>query len=167
MRYTLKERIFSLRDSYYIQDENGENGFEVQGKLITLHNTLVLRDLKTGEESKIWEKRLSLRSTYVIERPNQPDVSVRKDLINILREGFTIDMPGNAPDLRIQGDILDKNYTITRDGDIVAQASKKWLSLRDSYTVDVAPGEDPVLIIACAIIIDRMAHEDEAKEQDS
>ena len=129
MRYTLKERIFSLRDSYYIQDENGENGFEVQGKLITLHNTLILRNLKTDEESKIWEKRLSLRSTYVIERPNQPDVSVRKDLINILREGFTIDMPGNVPDLRIQGDILDKNYTITRDGETVAQASKKWISL--------------------------------------
>ena len=167
MRYTLKERIFSLRDSYYIQDENGENGFEVQGKLITLHNTLILRNLKTDEESKIWEKRLSLRSTYVIERPNQPDVSVRKDLINILREGFTIDMPGNVPDLRIQGDILDKNYTITRDGETVAQASKKWISLRDSYAIDVAASEDPVLIIACAIIIDRLAHEDEAKERDS
>lgn len=167
MRYTLKERIFSLRDSYYIQDESGENVFEVQGKLITLHNTLILRNLKTDEESKIWEKRLALRSTYVIERPNQPDVSVRKDFINILRDGFTIDMPGNAPDLRIQGDILDKNYTITRDGETVAQASKRWISLRDSYAIDVAASEDPVLIIACAIIIDRLAHEEDAEDKDS
>jgi uncharacterized protein YxjI len=161
MRYTLKERIFSLRESYYIQDETGQNAFEVRGRLISLRDSLTLHDLKSGEEIKIQEKMLSLRPVYTIQRPNLPDVSVRKDFINFLREGFTIDLPGNQTDLRIQGDILDLSYTITRDGTTVAQASKKWISLRDSYVVDVATGEDPVLIIACAIIVDRMAHEGE------
>lgn len=161
MRYTLKERIFSLRESYYIQDETGQNAFEVRGKLLSLRDALTLHDLKSGEAVNIHEKMLSLRPVYMIERPNQPDVAVRKDFINFLREGFTIDLPGNQTDLRIQGDILDLNYTITRDDTTVAQASKKWISLRDSYVVDVAPGEDPVLIIACALIIDRMAHEGE------
>ena len=161
MRYTLKERIFSLRESYYIQDETGQNAFEVCGRLISLRDSLTLHDLKSGEEIKIQEKMLSLRPVYTIERPNLPDVSVRKDFINILRDGFTIDLPGNQTDLRISGDILDMSYTISRDGTTVAQASKKWISLRDSYVVDVAAGEDPVLIIACAIIVDRMAHEGE------
>ena len=161
MRYTLKERIFSLRESYYIQDETGANAFEVRGKLISLRDSLTLRDLKTGEEIQIQEKMLSLRPVYLIQRPNQSDVAVRKDFINFLREGFTIDLPGDQTDLRIQGDILDLNYSISRSGTTVAQASKKWISLRDSYIVDVAAGEDPVLIIACAIIVDRMAHEGE------
>jgi uncharacterized protein YxjI len=161
MRYTLKERIFSLRESYYIQDETGQNAFEVRGKLLSLRDALTLHDLKTGETVNIHEKMLSLRPVYMIERPNQPDVAVRKDFINFLREGFTIDLPGNQTDLRIQGNILDMNYTITRDGATVAQSSKKWISLRDSYVVDIAAGEDPVLIIACALILDRMAHEGE------
>jgi len=161
MRYTLRERIFSLRESYYIQDETGQNAFEVRGKLLSLRDSLALHDLKGGEVVKIKEKMLSLRPVYTIERPNLPDVSVRKDFINILRDGFTIDLPGNQTDLRISGDILDMSYTIARDGTTVAQASKKWISLRDSYVVDVAAGEDPVLIIACAIIVDRIAHEGE------
>ncbi len=161
MRYTLKERIFSLRESYYIQDESGRNAFEVQGRLISIRDSLALHDLNTGEEIKIQEKMLSLRPVYTIQRPNQPDVSVRQDFINFLREGFTIDLPGNQTDLRIQGDILDMSYTIRRAGETVAQTSKKWISLRDSYVVDVAAGEDPALIIACAIIVDRIAHEGE------
>jgi uncharacterized protein YxjI len=161
MRYTLKERIFSLRESYYIQDETGQNAFEVRGRLLSLRDALTLYDLKTGEAISIHEKMLSLRPVYMIERPNQPDVAVRKDFINILRDGFTIDLPGKQTDLRIQGDLLDLSYTITREGTTVAQSSKQWISLRDSYIVDVAPGEDPVLILACALIIDRMAHEGE------
>jgi len=85
---------------------------------------MTLHDLKTGEEISIHEKMLSLGPVYTIERPNQPDVAVRKDFINILRDGFTIDLPGNQTDLRIQGDILDLSYTITRDGTTVAQSSK-------------------------------------------
>lgn len=161
MRYTLKERIFSLRESYYIQDETGRNAFEVRGRLLSLRDSLVLHDLNTGEEINIQEKMLSLRPVYNIQRPNQPDVAVRKDFINFLREGFTIDLPGNQQDLRIQGDILDLSYTITRGNELVAQSSKKWISLRDSYVIDIASGEDPVLIIACAIIVDRIAHEGE------
>ncbi len=161
MRYTLKERIFSLRESYYIQDETGQNAFEVRGKLLSLRDALTLHDLKTGEAISIHEKMLSLRPVYMIERPNQPDIAVRKDFINFLRDGFTIDLPGNQTDLRISGDILDMSYTISRDGTTVAQSSKKWISLRDSYVIDVATGEDSVLIIACALIIDRMAHEGE------
>lgn len=161
MRYTLKERMFSLRESYHIQDESGRNAFEVRGRLLSLRDSLTLYDLNSGEEIKIQEKLLSLRPVYTIQRPNLPDVSVRKDFINFLREGFTIDLPGNQTDLRIQGNILDLSYTISRNGETVAQASKKWISLRDSYVVDVAGGEDPVLIIACAIIVDRIAHEGE------
>jgi len=161
MRYTLKERIFSLRESYYIQDENGQNAFEVRGRLLSLRDSLTLHDLASGETVKIQEKMLSLRPVYTIDRPNLPDVSVRKDFINLLRDGFTIDLPGDQADLRIQGNILDMSYTISREGTTVAEASKKWISLRDSYVVDVAAGEDPVLIIACAIIVDRIAHEDE------
>ncbi len=159
MRYTLKERMFSLRERYVIQDEHGQDAFAVQGRLLSLRDSLTLRDLTTGEEIEIQEKMLALRPVYNIRRPNQPNVQVRKDFVNLLRDGFTIDLPGDQPDLRIQGDILDMSYTISRAGTTVAQTSKKWISLRDSYVVDIAAGEDPALIIACALIVDRIAHE--------
>lgn len=164
MRFVLKERIFSLRDSYYIRTDQGDNAFEVNGRLIGLRDKLTLRDLQGNTLATITEKMLSLRPVYTIARPGQPDAKVKKDFINILREGFSVDMDGGLPDLRIQGDILDHNYTITRDGEVAAQVSKKWISLRDSYSVDVAAGEEPVLLVACAIVVDRIAHDDEDKD---
>jgi uncharacterized protein YxjI len=41
---------------------------------------------------------------------------------------------------------------------VVATVSKKWLTLRDTYGVDVADGEDPVLILASAVVIDQVCH---------
>lgn len=166
MRFILKERLFSIRESYYIRDEAGNELFEVTGRLISLRDQLVLRDGQGNILATITQKLLALRPIYTISRPDQPDAVVKKDFINILREGFSVDMAGNLPDLRIQGDILEHNYTITRDGIVVAEASKKWISLRDSYTVDVAADEDTVLMLACAIVVDRITHEEEEKEDE-
>lgn len=161
MRFVLKERIFSLRENYYIRDEDGNELFEVTGRLISLRDKLTLSDARGNTLATITQRRLALRPVYTIRRDGQPDATIKKDFINVLRDGFSVKMDGDLPDLRVQGDILDHNYTIKRDGTIVAEASKKWISLRDSYVVDVADEADTVLLLACAIVVDRVAHEDD------
>ena len=165
MRYILKERIFSLRESYYIRNEQGDNLLEVTGRLIGLRDKLTLRDMGGNEVATVTKHLIALRPTYTIARPDQPDATVKKDFINILREGFSVDMAGGLPDLRIQGDIFEHDYSIARQGVTVAQVAKKWISLRDSYMVDVADGEDPVLLLACAIVVDRITHEEEDEKE--
>ena len=165
MRYILKERIFSLRESYYIRNEQGDNLLEVTGRLIGLRDKLTLRDMGGNEVATVTKHLIALRPTYTIVRPDQPDATVKKDFINILREGFSVDMAGGLPDLRIQGDIFEHDYSIARQGVTVAQVAKKWISLRDSYMVDVADGEDPVLLLACAIVVDRITHEEEEEKE--
>lgn len=165
MRYILKERIFSLRESYYIRNEQGDNLLEVTGRLIGLRDKLTLRDMGGNEVATVTKHLIALRPTYTIVRPDQPDATVKKDFINILREGFSVDMAGGLPDLRIQGGIFEHDYSIARQGVTVAQVAKKWISLRDSYMVDVADGEDPVLLLACAIVVDRITHEEEDEKE--
>jgi uncharacterized protein YxjI len=161
MRFILKERIFSLRESYYIRNEEGDNLLEVSGRLIGLRDKLTLRDLQGSTVATVTKHLIALRPTYTITRPGQPDATVKKDFINILREGFSVDLEGDANDLRVQGDIFDHSYSISRQGVTVAEVSKKWISLRDSYVVDVAEGEDTVLLLACAIVVDRITHEED------
>jgi uncharacterized protein YxjI len=166
VRYILKERIFSLRESYYIRNEQGDNLLEVTGQLISLRDRLTLRDMGGNEVANVTKHLIALRPTYTIARPDQPDATVKKDFINILREGFSVDMAGGLPDLRIEGDIFEHNYSIRRQGATVAQVAKKWISLRDSYVVDIAEGEDAVLLLACAIVVDRITHEEEAEDRE-
>jgi len=166
MRFVMKERIFSLRESYYIRDEQGQNLLEVTGRLLSIRDKLVLHDPHGNEAATITKQLIALRPTYTIARPGLPDAKVKKDFINILREGFTIDMEGDLPDLRIQGNIFEHNYSILREGTIIAEISKKWISLRDSYVVDVSDGEDAVLLLAAAITVDRITHEEEDEDAD-
>ena len=56
--------------------------------------------------------------------------------------------------LEINGDLLDHEFTIERDGQTVATISKSWLTMTASYAVEVAPGEDDLLILASVLALD-------------
>ena len=84
---------------------------------------------------------------------------VKKDFINVFRLGFTVDVPG-PDDLEATGSLLDHEYTFRRGDRVVAQVSKQWFSLLDTYGVEIAPGEDDVLVLASTVVIDMIAHPD-------
>jgi uncharacterized protein YxjI len=65
-----------------------------------------------------------------------------------------------GPDRHAQGNFVDHEYTIERDGDKVAEISKRWFRVADTYGVEVAPGENDILILATTGAIDEMAHPD-------
>ena len=83
---------------------------------------------------------------------------VQKAMITPVRERWTVKVDG--PDLQVQGNIVDHEYTIERDGQRVAEVSKRWFRVRDTYGVEVAPGENDILILATTAVVDTMAHPD-------
>ena len=64
----------------------------------------------------------------------------------------------NGPDMDAKGNLVDHEYEIERDGDTVAEVSKKWFRVRDTYGVEIAPGEDEALVLAITVCIDAMSH---------
>jgi len=69
-----------------------------------------------------------------------------------------VDIPGGQ-NLKTQGNILNHEYRIERDGTPVAVVSKGWFRVRDTYGVEVREGEDALLILAITVVIDMMAHQ--------
>ncbi|PZR13594.1 MAG: hypothetical protein DI536_12660 [Archangium gephyra] len=158
MRYTMRQDLFAFGDDYTIKDEHGREVYKVDGKAFTLlREKLSFEDMAGNELAFIREKLISLTDSYEILRDGKQVAVVKKDLINILRCGFTVDVPG-PDDLDAQGNLLDHEYTFRRGDRVVATVSKKWFTLRDTYGVDVADGEDPVLILASAVVIDQVCH---------
>jgi len=45
-----------------------------------------------------------------------------------------------GPDLDVQGNILDHEYSINERRNKIAEVSKKWLSLTDTYGVEIGEG---------------------------
>ena len=164
MRYLLKQKLFSFGDDFTIKDDDGNAAFQVDGKAFTLfREKLSFQDMQGQELAFIRERIIALTPSYEILRNGEVAAVVKKDLINLFRCGFTVDVPG-PDDLEAQGNLLDHEYTFKRGSREVAVVSKKWFSFTDTYGVELDAAEDPVLILASTVIIDMICHADASKQ---
>lgn len=153
MRYVIRERLFRLGEDSDITDEYGRPVYRVDGKVLSLRNTVVVRDMAGAEVAKVERHLIALRPTYGISRYGEELAEVRKKLISPFVDRFTIDIPG-PQDLSVTGSLFEHEYAIAREGQLVATVSKSWLSLTETYGVEIVPGEDDVLILASVLALD-------------
>lgn len=158
MRYVMKQKLFCWGDDFRIKNEAGNDVFFVDGKVFTLGNKLSFQDLNGNELAFIRQKLLSWGPTYEITRGDELLAVVKKQLFTFFRCAFTVDVPG-PDDLEAQGSFLDMEYSFTRGGRTVAEVSKRWFAWNDTYGVDIASGEDDVLILASTVVIDQICHD--------
>jgi uncharacterized protein YxjI len=160
VRYVMREKIFAIGDDFTVKDDQGNDRFVVDGKVFSLGHKMIIRDMSGNEAATVHQDLLSLRHSYVITRGGKEIAEVKKKLLSVLHERFIVDTHG-AGDLEITGSILEHNYSFARGDTAVAVVSKPWIELRDSYGVEIADGENDVMILACTIVIDLFAQEHE------
>ncbi|MEV8516540.1 LURP-one-related family protein [Dactylosporangium sp. NPDC051484] len=148
--YVIQERFFDIGEDFDVLDDHGRKVLHVDGKVLSLRDRLVVEDPSGREVASVYRKLIALRPTYQIEIGGEEAAEVRKKLFTPLRDKFTIDVPG-PDDLEMSGDLFDREFTVERGGREVATVSKRWLSIRDSYAVNIAQGENHLLIL-CAVL---------------
>lgn len=159
MRYVLKQKFWSWGDDFSIKNAAGEDVFFVDGRAFSWGDKLSFQDINGNELAFIRQKLLSWGPTYEIEVHGRLVAVVKKKLFTFLRCKFTVDVPG-PDDLEAQGDFFDHEYTFEREGRAVAHVSKRWFSWTDTYGVDISEGEDDVLVLASAVVIDMVCHQE-------
>ena len=164
-RYKIRQNLISIGDDFWIEDEEDKRVFKVDGKVLRIRKTLVFEDVNGRKLAQIQERLLTIKDTMAIEDANGDQLAtVKKALIAPLRDRWSVNVK-NGPDLDVQGDILDHEYSIKQGRKKIAEVSKKWLSLTDTYGVEIDPGQNEILILAVAIAIDMMAHDDDGKKR--
>ncbi len=157
--YLIRKKLLALGDDFWVEDEAGERVFHIDGKVMRLRDTFVVETADGEELLKIKEQRLKLRKTYAIERQGEEIATVAKALVTPLRDRFTIEVAGGGT-LEAKGDLLDHEFTIEWEGGArMAEVSKRWFTMRDTYGVSVLPTQDDVLAIAIAACIDAMGRD--------
>jgi uncharacterized protein YxjI len=162
--YLIREKLFDLGDDYDIRDESGALVFHADGKSLSLRDRVVIEDAAGREVASVHRRLVSLRPAYTIEIGGEKAAQVKKKLFTPFRDRYTIDVPG-PDDLELRGDLLDHEYTVERDGRDVARVSKRRLTIRDTYAVQVAAGEDDLLIL-CGVLVVDLAESRAEKERD-
>ena len=156
MRYLIKEKIFTLADRFRIENEQGYPQYEVVGKILTLGNKLNIYDMDGTELIYIEEKIFRFLPEYTIYRNGNIIGKIKKEL-TFMKPRFIIE--SSYGDFTIEGDVFHHNFDILKNGNPVAWVSKKWISLSDTYSVDIAEGEDHPFILSIVIILDQIFYD--------
>ena len=158
IRYQMRQKMVAIGDDFWIENEQGQKVFKVDGKALRVRQTLVFEDAHGTELCKIQERMLRVKDSMEVEGPQGGQVAmVKKAMITPVRERWVVKIKG-GPDLEVQGNILDHEYSIGEGRDKIAEVSKKWFRLRDTYGVSIDPGQEDIIILAVTICIDEMVH---------
>ena len=156
--YQMRQKMFAIGDDFWIENDRGEKCFKVDGKALRVRSTLIFEDRNGQEQCKIQEKMARVRDTMDIEGPDGKTIAtVKKAMITPVRERFTVNIQG-GPDIDIQGNLLDHEYTFEQGGRKIAETSKKWFRVRDSYGVEIEPGQNDILILAATVAVDMISN---------
>jgi uncharacterized protein YxjI len=154
--YRMVQQLATLGQDFFVQNDQGEKLFKVDGEASQVRDSLVFRDMNGNELCTIQLRQLQVRDTFDVEDPRgETLVSVKKTMMTPLRDRYTITID-KGPVLSVQGNILDHEYRISDDRRTVALVSKKWFRARGSYGVEIAPGNNDIAILAATVCIDQM-----------
>jgi uncharacterized protein YxjI len=158
----VREKFFSIGDDFWITDAGGNQVFLVDGKALRLRQTFELKDTSGMVLATVHRKLIAVRDTMEIEHDGQVVATVRTALISLLHHRSVIDL-ADGTQLEAVGNILDKEFDLRDAGGPIAHISRSWFRVRDTYGVDIAPGQNDALVLCIAVCLDRIHHDEEGR----
>ena len=146
-----------------IVDERGRQAFRLDGPLNGGPATgesgpgkrLSFRDRRGDELAYVVRRQLPAGGGLAFEIYHGDDLQavIRRDACSPRQCRFMAEGPG-PDDLHAEGDLAGREYVFTREGKTVGRVSRKLLASPVTYAVEVGRGEDEVLLLASAAVID-------------
>ena len=87
-RYQMREKLLAIGDDFWIETEERQRAFKVDGKALRLRSTFILQSPSGEELFKIQEKKLRVRDTMEVERDGETVATIKKAMIAPLRDRF-------------------------------------------------------------------------------
>lgn len=157
MRVNIKQKVFSFGDKFSVNAEDGTPIIYVEGQVFTIGNKLHVLDTQGAELFYIEQKLFKLLPEYRIFSKGE-EVAFLKKEFSILKPKLNI--TSAYGDFTIDGNILGYNFSIYKNGNVVATVSKKFVAFSDSYTLDMFDEEENIpFLITLTIVLDQILHD--------
>lgn len=152
MILTMKEKKFSIRDSFKIQDRNGNDKYQVVGEFIDT-GTLHIKDMSGKEVAYIDKKILALKPKFSFYVNGEKVGEIVKDA-SLLGAKYHI---SGLVDWKIKGDISDHKYSILDAKKTIVTVKKKRLALTGTYVFDIEDESNEIPALAAVLAMDYVA----------
>lgn len=159
MRYTMKQKMLCFGNDFAINDEAGKLAYFVDGRGFTYGQQLSFQDASRKEVAFISQKLVAFVKTFDIIQDKHVVATVKKKPFTA-RDRFEVDTPDGMEKLKIVGNFLQYDYKIHRGFEQLARVYKRMFSITDTYEIEVTNPKDTVLVLAAAVVIDLVCHND-------
>jgi uncharacterized protein YxjI len=151
--YLIDQRLLKMRYTLIIRDEKGEELGKAVSKILSLMGKIEFFD-NQGKVVGSVEGKFSARPAFkVIDQNERHLATIKEKIITLHNDWWVEDLKGEKM-LNVLGDILGYEYRILdKSGLVVAEVSKKFWSIRDSYGVKINNDFDPFLILSIVVAI--------------
>jgi uncharacterized protein YxjI len=154
--YLMREKLVSVGDDFWIETTTGRRAFKVDGKALRVRDTFAIKTAGGEVVATMQERVARVRDTMKVDRPGAPSATIQKAMITPLRERWTI-KADDVGEISVQGNLVDHEYTFEQNGRKVAEVSKRWVRVRDTYGVEIEDDRYTVLILAVTVAVDAMS----------
>ncbi|MER5773099.1 LURP-one-related family protein [Streptomyces sp. NPDC002039] len=160
MKYLVRDKVLAIGDDYWIEDEDGRHAFLVDGKALRLRDTLELKDPDGHILITLREKWFAFRDAMTLERDERRLAVIRRKRLSLLRNHYRVTL-AEGTEVDVSGRILDREFKVEYEGELLALVSRQWYRVRETYAVDVVREDaDAALLIAVAVCVIRMAEKE-------
>lgn len=156
MRYKIRQKVFSIGDKFTIKNQYEDDVYSVQGKVFSFGDKLRICDMAGNELIYIEQKVFKFLPEYHIYMNNSHVAMVKKEFTFFKPRLYIESSQGR---FEVDGGFLAHNFTVAKNGHIVASVDKRILSWSDTYDVDISDSENQALMLALVIVIDQIFHD--------
>jgi len=154
--YIIEQKIVALRDTFGIKDRNGNLLAYVKRKIVSWGPQF---NFETPDGARLGEmkgKVLTVRPTFEIYDLQGLVAVVKKKILKLIGSEWWLEDASGKEVARIKGNITEHEFSmLSSSGTEIARIHKKWVSIRDSYGIEILSKElDPYIIVAYAIAMD-------------
>jgi len=158
-RYLVKSRFGAGRDFAVLDPASEEQRFFVDGKMGARPKAEVL-DAASQVLYRVTGRMLGIPKHMTIADAAGTEVaSLRAKAFSPIKTRMTLEVTSGDP-WTLEGSFIEKNYSVSAGGRPVVQITQKWVTVRDTYTLDVAEGVDVGLALAILWAVDRWVERD-------
>ncbi len=144
----MKEKAFSLRGRFSIQDEAGHEAYHIEGSFMKLPKSFSVTNRDGEEVAEITKKTFSFRPVFYVEAAGQSFEIIKE--FTFFKDRYTI----NSDQFEVTGDWWDVDFEVLQQGKRIGRVQKKWISWTDQYIIEVEDEAMEELLIALVVAID-------------
>lgn len=150
MKLILKQKMFSLLDSFDVYGEDGSIAYKVKSELALAHK-LKIYSPQGNELGEVSQKIISITPTFELYENGKKIGSIKKQLLKLFGSAYSIESLGWTA----KGNFTERNYSIhDSNGNLVATIKKQLLNLTDTYVLDIVNPQHALHVLMFVIAID-------------